>query len=78
METAVLTFNPQGVVSNAWVKRAADSGITDYKRIPMPSHLTITASKDGVPSETVIIPRSGYPDWVLFKGDGNAGWMWLR
>lgn len=78
MVTSVLTFNPQGVVSNAWVKRAADAGITDYKRIPMPSHLTVTASKDGVSSETVIIPRSGYPDWVLFKGDGNAGWMWLR
>ena len=79
MQTAELVFDPKGVISNAWVQRAVAEGITDIKRIPAPSHLAITASKDGVTSQVLVVPRSGYPDWIAFRGDrDNDSWRWIN
>jgi hypothetical protein len=71
-------FNARGVISNAWVQRCVEDGITEVKRMPIPSHQTVSASKDGVESTILSFPRSGYDDWIAFKGDGNAGWRWLQ
>lgn len=79
MTVRELFFDEKGVISNAWVNRAQKEGITEVSRIPKPSHLTITASKDGVTSQMAVFPRSGYPDWVLFRGDRDLdSWIWLR
>ena len=78
MVTRETGFNAKGTISNAWVQRCVEDGITEVKRMPIPSHHTITASKDGVKSELVSFPRSGYDDWIAFKGDGNAGWRWIQ
>ena len=79
MTAKELVFDAKGPISNAWVQRAQKEGITDVKRIPKPSHLTITASKDGVTSQIVVIPRSGHKDWVLFRGDRDLqSWIWLQ
>ncbi len=75
--TRMLPFDQNGVISNAWVHRAMEEGITDVKRIPKPSHITLTQSKDGVTSSSLIVPRSGYKDWIAFKGDGNSAWRWV-
>ena len=78
MITRETGFNAKGVISNAWVQRCVEDGITKISRMPVPSHQTITQSKDGVVSQLVSFPRSGYDDWIAFKGDGNAGWRWLQ
>lgn len=71
-------FNKNGTISNMWVARCAAERIKAISRMPKPSHVTITASKDGVSSSTLIVPRSGYTDWVAVKMDGNATWKWER
>lgn len=79
MQAKALIFDAKGVISNAWVQRGVKEGITDIKRLPKPSHLTITASKDGVTSQIAVFPRSGHPDWIMFRGDReNESWIWLR
>jgi len=72
------TFNKDGVISNMWVQRAVAEGITQIKRIPKPGYIAITAAKDGTPCHSFIVPRSGYPDWVAFRGDGNDSWKWFQ
>lgn len=71
-------FYAKGAISNAWVQRCAEVGIKETNRMPIPSHHIVSESKDGVRSETISFPRSGYDDWIAFKGDGNAGWRWLQ
>lgn len=71
-------FHPEGVISLMWVQRAIAEGITEVKRIPKPSHIALSAAKDGTASHTLIVPRSGYPDWVGFRGDANDSWKWLQ
>lgn len=78
VKTALRGFNEKGMISNFWVQRAAEEGITDIERIPRPISYTITKAGDGTDSATLLIPRSGHPDWVAFRGDGNAGWRWLQ
>lgn len=71
-------FNENGIISNMWVSRAVQEGITDINRIPKPGYIAITAAKDGVKAHSFIVPRSGHPDWVGFRGDGNDSWKWLQ
>ena len=71
-------FNAKGTISNAWVQRCVEDGITEIRKMPKPSHQTVTEAKDGTVSETLVLPRSGSKDWVAFKGDGNASWIWLQ
>lgn len=71
-------FSPKGMVSNAWVQRMAEEGITEYKRMPTPTDATIRASKDGYTLHMIVFPRSGRRDWILIKGDGNDAWRWLQ
>jgi hypothetical protein len=73
-----LGFDPKGVLSNMWVHRAVAEGITDVKRIPKPSHFTVTRAKDDTGCSVFIVPRSGYKDWIGFRGDGNASWIWIQ
>lgn len=75
--TRMLPFDENGVLSNAWVQRAVEEGITEVKRIPKPTHITLAKSKDGMSSSTFHVPRSGYKDWIAFKGDGNSAWHWV-
>lgn len=72
------TFNANGVISNMWVQRAVEEGITEIKRIPKPGFIALSASKDKAPCHTFVVPRSGYPDWVAFRGDGNDSWKWFQ
>lgn len=77
-ETAMRGFSKDGIISNMWLQRAVAEGITDVKRIPKPSQVTITRAKDGTGSSTLLVPRSGYKDWIGFRGDGNSSWIWLQ
>lgn len=72
------TFNANGPISNMWVQRAAAEGITEIKRIPKPGFIAVSRSKDGEACHTFVVPRSGYRDWVAFRGDGNDSWKWLQ
>jgi hypothetical protein len=76
--TRLLGFDPKGVLSNMWIHRALDEGITDVTRIPKPSHFTVTRAKDDTGCSVFIVPRSGYKDWIGFRGDGNASWIWIQ
>lgn len=78
MVTKASGFYEKGLISNAWVGRAVTEGITESSRIPTATYHAVTQSKDGVKSELITFPRSGYPDWVLFIGDGNAGGRWIQ
>lgn len=72
------TFNANGVISNMWVQRAVAEGITEIRRIPKPGYIAISAAKDGTACHSFVVPRSGYPDWVAFRGDGNDAWKWFQ
>lgn len=76
--TAERGFADNGTISNMWVARCVEEGITEVKRMPKPSHVVNTRAKDGSGSSTLLIPRSGYRDWVGFRGDGNEAWIWLQ
>lgn len=71
-------FDAKGVLSNMWVARAVAEGITDVTRIPKPSHFTVTRAKDDTGCSVFVVPRSGYRDWIGFRGDGNASWVWVQ
>lgn len=78
MVVKMRSFNPNGTISRMWVQRAVAANITELNRIPVISHIIRSKSKDGVESWTLTVPRSGYPDWVAFKGDRNQTWIWLQ
>ena len=78
IKTKQLVFDKNGPISNAWVQRCVKAGITKVSRMPKPGEILVTQSRDGYQATLVIFPRSGYADWVMFKGDGNSSWIWLQ
>lgn len=70
-------FSKTGVLSNMWVSRAIAEGITDVTKIPKPSHFTVTRDSDGGGVSVFVVPRVGAKDWIGFRGDGNASWIWV-
>jgi hypothetical protein len=77
-DTKQHTFDPKAMLSNMWVQRCAAAAITDVTRMPKPSHFTRTTAKDGTPCLVFVVPRSGYKDWLGFRGDGNSSWIWIQ
>jgi hypothetical protein len=69
----IAVFDPEGVISNAWVAKCVKERITEVAELPAPLQWWTLNTKDQEPIEFVIFERG----WRLQSIGTRGGWEWV-
>lgn len=71
-------FNLKGSISNAWLARAVNEGITEIRDLPVPQRMIDIAQPDsGLVSTVVAFDGRGSDNWMLIRPDKSVAWRWV-
>lgn len=72
--TRTYTFDPKGVISNAWVRRGVEKGYTRVDQLPRPVAWYDLDGGTGTPAGIVLFERH----WALYRPAAPVVWRWVR
>jgi hypothetical protein len=71
-------FDVNGVISNAWVARADQLGITNVGDIPKPLAWYRIADAEGLEIDQITFDGRGSDNWLIFRPAPTIAWRWIE